>query len=837
MKRVIISAMLLAGYFLASSSRADSPEQFDLDGREAVVRVYTHRLQGNGKAFREVTAVIGNLKFTLDVEDVNDSRSVMLFAEDQKDEVLRQFIGERFLRLPSQKGPKFCLPIGPTVLEGREVLVRLYEDWLKDPGAFVEVRLKVTDGGLKFDFDDAKGAAIVAVLGCEQQDPLIRQLFGCRTWAWVYRKAMRFSLPDKPPSVGEEELSWTFLDGLSNPISDAKVHVYFAPEQRRALIEEHVLDTQGHMKAGFCVGIGGVVAAESWIRTSRPLFVLSHPEYGTGWIQPHPCGSPYVVYAPLVPRTSQAYQRCAWGVVVDPDNNPVRGASVRCEALYPSGGEKVNAVSCQSSGVETDHQGRFRLYLPVEESSLQIGMMIPPDTNYSVTIEPPKELDLLPFEGQVSNGREAKITLERAGYFRTFVFQNQDGPITNLFELRNTHVTIKKPGKPDLKLKYNDWKDGGMFPLGRFEANMRGYKFQPLEVTANSPQQLVFKLPVETKLYYGQVFDAIKGRPIKGAFVIDFKRQMDEIDLSSLSTNQWDSLHALPAAVSISEKPLSRALSPVREYYSFYQLVRTDANGWFEMSLPVKSGVNELLVFEQDYLDIKVPLSSAKPDEYGAVELSVTKLFPAAKVVFEPWLEVRNKHMQFLILREWLIDKADCPDWAKHLIGWCSKEKQLKTRSGFGFDPDKVFSFYVPAGLKLRIKLRAWEKYQWGPPVFAGVGRLRQGQVLKLSRQQIQPGIPVFVEVLNTTSQPIEAVPVKACDQYDQVIHNTDANGVAIFDLAPNSKGEFIIECDVADANTSYLRQAIPYEIADVEDANNVYTLQVSDEILYHLFK
>jgi len=48
------------------------------------------------------------------------------------------------------------------------------------------------------------------------------------------------------------------------------------------------------------------------------------------------------------------------------------------------------------------------------------------------------------------------------------------------------------------------------------------------------------------------------------------------------------------------------------------------------------------------------------------------------------------------------------------------------------------------------------------------------------------------------------------------------------------SSGEFGVMYDDDDV---YLRKTIPYEIAGPEDANSVYTLQISDEMLYHLFK
>jgi hypothetical protein len=96
----------------------------------------------------------------------------------------------------------------------------------------------------------------------------------------------------------------------------------------------------------------------------------------------------------------------------------------------------------------------------------------------------------------------------------------------------------------------------------------------------------------------------------------------------------------------------------------------------------------------------------------------------------------------------------------------------------------------------------------------------------------------VFAEVLNSAGQPIEGVPVTAVSRYGKKISNTDEDGIALFYLARDAAGEFVVEYKQGDEPGALdLREAIPYEIARPEDANIVYTLQVSDEIIYHLFK
>jgi hypothetical protein len=63
-----------------------------------------------------------------------------------------------------------------------------------------------------------------------------------------------------------------------------------------------------------------------------------------------------------------------------------------------------------------------------------------------------------------------------------------------------------------------------------------------------------------------------------------------------------------------------------------------------------------------------------------------------------------------------------------------------------------------------------------------------------------------------------------------------DEDGVAIANVPPGSKGEFVISYYDSVTKT-HLREGITYEVAAEEDAGKQFTLQISDEMLYQLFK
>jgi hypothetical protein len=79
---------------------------------------------------------------------------------------------------------------------------------------------------------------------------------------------------------------------------------------------------------------------------------------------------------------------------------------------------------------------------------------------------------------------------------------------------------------------------------------------------------------------------------------------------------------------------------------------------------------------------------------------------------------------------------------------------------------------------------------------------------------------------------------VIARDQYGEIIGTTDHEGLAMFSVARDSKGEFVVEYTPPETEAaSHLRESVPYQITGPDDANSIYEFTVSDEIVYQLLK
>lgn len=802
----------------------------DLEGREVVVSVFRRHREKEGKLLEKVEAVVHARKIKLEIDDVNESTDFVVRGEDQSDSVVKAFFGD-YKRLYDRNGLEFRLEVLNSELEGKEAVVRLY----RDSGVYELVSAPVIERRIGFNFGDVGDDSAVALFGSDQEDAMLKLLLGHSGYAWAYKEGSLFHLPMTASGCNEQSLWWFLKDGLGNVFSGATADIYLVSEDRRVFISKAPVDERGGIDIGFCVGIGSATLEGRAIRRCLPAFSVSDAEYGLAEVRPWPCNTPYSCYVPLVRRNSEADARCIWGVVRDDQGAAVSGALIKGEALYPLGGEKVVAARCQKSFCRTDSQGRFRFYLPIDDDNLQIGTLIPPETNYQVCIMPPDGLGLLRFEGQIVNGRESEIVLDR-GYFRRFVFEGDSGLISDQSKLLDVRVTIKQEGKTNLKMKYDDFKAGGIFPLGRFEARDRSHKFEPIEVTAESPEELVFKMRLQEIIYTGTIVNANSGKGMSGAFVIDLRDREEGIDPSGLSSEQWKALHGLGEITELRDKKLRKVLSPLHnKYYWFNQAVRSNPDGWFEIALPLGSRVEKLLLFEENFLSAVLPVGETKPDEDGFVDLGVTKLFPAGRVVFESWLDgVKGRRR---ILRQWFVDKTEPSEWIGELLNSQKREHEITSRRGFLFDLDEPCSFYVPAKVNILLQLRLWDEHVWSEPVFTEAFKLRQGQEIKLGVEQLYLASAVFVEVLDSSDKAIEGIPVTASHRYGEIIRNTDENGVAIFELARDSVGEFSVEGPRIDGSGLVVRESIPYDLPKLKDPNTVYTLRLSDEISYKSLK
>ena len=864
MKRISLLAVLIAGVLACGLFAAEEPNTLDLDGREVVILFYERPGSGPRVQYTRTARVTGKI-IKCDFSDVNDLAYMELHGREQPDEVVKLVVGDKSLRKGRyRKGLELTLPTTVSELGGRKVVVRVYKNWRQDPNAYEKAVAKTYGRAAELAADDVDESAVVAVFGCDQQDRLLKELIGCRVYGWGYVKGFEFTLPEHKPAK-QAGYHLAFIDALGNSLCNATVGVHLCAGMLGGKIHSRIVevgrmktDGRGNLRLPFCLvdAKAGVKIGRrryGYVGSGRFVFEVSHPDYkGVGVVEPHYSAykeqSPIAVCVPFVPRGSEADKRSIWGVVVGPDKRPVSGVVVEGRGLIPLGGMGVGRVRQQDCGALTNQNGRFRLYLPTRVDREYIGRFVPPKSEYYVHIKPPADLGFAPFDGSIPNGQETTITLERAGRFRTFVFEDEKGRITNFRRLRTIGIGIERHGQRDLRLGYYGWRDGGMFPLGTYRplsaaSGERNCDFVPIEVTHDSPEQLVFRFPRGDKTYYGQVVNGITGEPMQGAFVIEPGRA--DNNPSILSEAQWDALHKLPDNVSAGDKSyrdVANQLCNVFDLDSRGRLIRTNKDGRFRLRIPAKVRVGRLAVFEQDYFSVIIESSKLKQNADGNFEIPTVKMFPAAKVKVQFGCEGEKDDDCPRVCPEWIVHENN-PAWAKELVAGCRADYRNDVRIHNDFYLSDRFrkSFYAPAGLKLDLQLilRGWRKEEgWSPITIAKNVKLEQCQILDLGRHTIQRAFAIFVDVTNPAGEPVEGVPVTARDQYGRTTRNTDEKGAAVFSLARDSKGEFVVEYKPAEGTDEpHLREAMPYEIKGIADANTVLTLKVSDEILYHLFK
>jgi hypothetical protein len=119
-----------------------------------------------------------------------------------------------------------------------------------------------------------------------------------------------------------------------------------------------------------------------------------------------------------------------------------------------------------------------------------------------------------------------------------------------------------------------------------------------LEVTDESPEELVFAMPMLT--YTGRVSHAFTNEPMAGVFVIAMNSS-SKGNLSMITDQEWEALHALDSNPSIHDP----ALKPVDKIYGFENIVRTGEDGRFEMLCPKGDTPYGFVFFEQNYIGLK----------------------------------------------------------------------------------------------------------------------------------------------------------------------------------------------------------------------------------------
>jgi hypothetical protein len=710
-------------------------------------------------------------------------------------------------------------------LNGRNVLVRIYNNWQTDPRAYKLINVSLSGLSVSFDavrkaFPGIKDSASIVVCGRQQKEEVVAKMLGGSVCVERDKKGKKLSIrPLLPGQVGSSELNVTDALGLAFPQASIDIFVRGSGDNdTRIYLSTAGTDEQGRLEVPVLTG-----------ELRFFSFVISEPNYGIALVDPYiDIGERKELNVPLVSRTTEAFKRSIHGVVVDPQGNPVAGAVIECSYIRTLGEGLINALNDWSNKSLTDDEGAFSLYLPNENIRDDRGYLIPPKSQYHVRIEAPKELGLLPYVKPIENGRDALIFLESGGRFRTFVFEDANGPITDPNKLRYISLTIIQSDGSRVSLRYEDFKDGGIFPPGEYHAVQRGmdeFDFEPLTVNEQSPDELVFRQP-EGILYYGQVVHGLTGEPMTGAFVIGFISS-SKGNLSMITDQQWQALHALPADPCLADP----AVKPVSRIYGVKKIVRTDEFGDFQMGFR-PGEIYGFIAFEKDFLGLMHRRHALIADQTGQAEIPVMKLYPAATVMVEACTDAER----ISIWPRWIIDENENPVWVHDFLLTDDRKESMFTYDGW-IEQNKVQNFHVPAGLSLRVKLDTPYDRQFCPIEIPQVIHLAQGQVLDLGRRQFKAALDVYVQVINSKSQAIEGVPVRMLRDGKawSVLHNTDQSGLARFNVIPYSIGEFgvIYHKDGGE----FLKETIPFQIGGNTDSDRQFTLQLSDEILEILFK
>ncbi|MCX7016164.1 MAG: hypothetical protein NTW86_27000 [Candidatus Sumerlaeota bacterium] len=677
-------------------------------------------------------------------------------------------------------------------LRGAPAVLRLYWNPDEDPASYEAITVSMDGPAFRIlDRPDIPSSAVVAFVGADQTDPAVRDVLGGNVGAWRF-------------SEGRFEVNWglnpvkgkvLLRDALGGPIPNAKVVLHLddrANGQRLRIEFELTSDSEGALD----------------------------------WMEP--CG----LVSPLWPRISAP----GYGISELPQR-PMPGGTIVIPLQI-----KCNTVTTPGEGliqtpgewtVYSDDAGRFSLYLPDKNELGERGSLIPPYSKYHLSVHPPTGSAYLPYTGLHANTEEAHIQLLSAeGQFaHTFAFTDENGRPLALESLNNLLVRVQQSHVGEmLPIDGETLRNGGVVPFGiysaRFNDSRRNvHQFEPLPVTSDSPRDLVFTM-ANGVLYRGRVVDAPTGRPLAGAVVFASNAGKSDKRLA-LDAEHWKALHALPPTPAMDDP----ALKPILDRYAVNAIVRTGADGKFEVQAQAGENIHGFIVCEENYLSLEHGTFKSKPNDQGVVEIPVIGMFPAAYAQLEVQTKA-GKGGQFLPV--WATPPQGNPEWAKPLQfrSWTSMTERRFVLEGY-LPCNERTTFPVPALASVRVKIDPpFDPQRSAPriqqPLFLQPGEVADLGVLFFARQQ---SIAVSVQVLDPRGAPVEGIPIRLHREGGswEVPHNTDAQGKAYYTLPANSRGEF--GCTGL-LHAPKVRETVPFQIGGQEDAGKVFTLTLSDEII-----
>ena len=643
------------------------------------------------------------------------------------------------------------------------------------------------------------------------------------------------------------KLNYTIADALGEPIPFALVRINVVkelreppttvPEERRGpdverierIERETFSDSQGQ------IGVPEFERGTVAIRIDQPNFGRALIE----WRMPE---RQTVIRFPLVERSSEAFQRAVKGVVKDTEGKSISGASISGRSVRTPGMGLIEPMYPLGETLTGD-DGSFAFYLPNKPSD-ERGKLIPPNSNYQLTISMPGDKSNAPVGGIYNNLKPASVVFSLENRVHRFTFETIDGIQPTEQQLRSEyavlHETVENGNRVLTKLDMDSATKGIKLAPGKYNAYvvMKGHtiNLQPVEVTKTSPEELLFKLP-PVVTYKGRVVHGVTGEPMAGAIVVGYSASGGGT-LAQLGRDDWEALRETALDASLD----SPALRKLGKIYRIDGFTRSDDGGRFEITQPRDREFYGLIALAEDFVPFTISCFYLRPKlEADQGERKQTgkplerdfMLFPAAKVIVKPVSEKKS----FGVYPWWITADKDQPDWITRFHA-ATKETGGDYAYNGWMTINEEQPLYVPAGLKLKFRFEPSKHDDSAAPfVMPETIEMKQGETRNIGEIQFADTLRATVRVVNKDGTPLEGLVVRSLHDDERawsLPHNTDASGEAFFGLNPNSTGKFRVGDPRPDEQGKPAETT--FEVKD-EPPAKPYQIQITDEQLQSLLE
>jgi hypothetical protein len=690
------------------------------------------------------------------------------------------------------------------MLEDRPLVVRVYlpgqegSGYSPSPYSLVTTAIEQpysrSVGGTFFTLgdDETPEGSVVVVIDGDQSDATVSMALGNGIRICLRDPQGRYSLQAFRVAQGRSVL---ITDALGAPLPEAEVRVRLFNDHRRPKLDL-VLEPFRTNEDGY-IEMPEITADQAGVE-----LMVHHPGYGASLVSGVSSVMPvedrvalsstsldrelrkgleFVVNSGLVARDSEAWARAFRGRVIDPDGQPVAGATAGIQRLIPKP-ERLYIGNQASYVAITDEEGRFAIYPEIIHGEDDTpGPLLAKGTLFKYEVRPPAGRSLPPRQGETDNIGETEIRLEE-GRFHTFAFEDMVAvdPALSLALHQSgwkSHFMVYSKDR-EWQLSGKDLKQGAVLPEGMYYArrmsmymdNMqiveRSFfetQYPPIEVTSESPEELVFRLPDNKITVTGKIVHAVTQEPLEGVFVSgsgDYARAPIQREgllglgyAEGLSPEQWALLESLPAMPSLDDLADPALLSMIPAG----PLARSGPDGQFTMKILPGHHFSRLGVWAQGFMPYQYSLQVSWSGLESTCELPPIPMFPAATVSIKALSPVDTD--QFIL--HWEADGPPPGLWALPLLSSRSYITGQYNFYGSWRPVNTVQRCYVPAGFPLNLSLMTSGRLSFEIPVAQQVD-LAQGQDLELNAVSFPDTVEVLVQVVDEDGQAYEEPPVNA---------------------------------------------------------------------------